>query len=147
MDAIPIQLPSGAILEFKMATTQTALKLNRLIGKEVKAAGIDLSKIGGVNLNSVLASKEQIPAGMISLILDVVCQAIGSEELDRVVFECSTQTLYNGQRVTYSSFDPEDNRQDYYPFCKEVISRNAGPFIKGVLSMFSAMGVATPKGR
>lgn len=149
MEPIPITLPSGALLEFKMASTQTAVKLNRLLAKELKAAGLDFSKLGEskINLSGVLSSKEEIPPGAISLMIDVICQVIGSEELDRVVFECSTQTLYNGARVNYASFDAPESRQDYYPFCKEVILRNAGPFFAGALSMFSTLLAGAPKGQ
>lgn len=131
----PITLESGAILTIQIAPFSLGWKLSQVIARELAQvrleldASVDLKKLGGNDVNTLK---------------NVAFQLLQSETLERAVFACMEKCLYNGQRITAQTFEPEDARQDYLPVAWEVIKVNLRPFVKNLGSLLSAAGAMNP---
>ena len=47
--------------------------------------------------------------------------------------------MYDNQKINDDSFEPEENRQDYFFVCKEVLLETMRPFLKGLSSQLGGI--------
>lgn len=117
-----ITLKSGAILAVQIAPFSSGSKLLKTILRDLKDVDIqlenlDLTQIAGQDINTFK---------------NAICQLLGSDALELVVFECMGRCTYNGIRIVRDTFEPENARQDYLPVAWEVIKVNLRPFFSGL---------------
>ena len=113
-----ISLKSGATLELQIAPFAEAMRLFKTIANELKAVdihleGLTLEKIKGTDINGIK---------------NAVLQLLGSDAMELAVRTCMARCLYNGTKITPSSFETMDARPDYLPVAWEVVKFNMGPF-------------------
>lgn len=117
-----IMLKSGSTLELNIAPYSMGWKLTQVFANELKSVGIDLSSIAngdGVDANEAF--------GMLK---DLFLQMLGSPALEQSIFECMGRCLYNGEKITRSTFEDVSARRDFIPCAVEVAKFNLAPFMQ-----------------
>lgn len=117
-----IQLNSGAVLAVSIAPFSSSKKLLNVVMQELKDVDLELENLDLANF----ASQD------INTLKNAICQLLGSENLERAVFECMAKCTYNGSRIVKDTFEPEEARADYLPCAWEVIKANLRPFFKNL---------------
>jgi hypothetical protein len=105
-----------------MAPFAIGMKLFKTIASELKGVDVqleslDFAKIAGKDINSIK---------------NAIFQLLSSDALEAVVFQCMERCLYDGQKITRQTFEPEQARGDYLPIAWEVIRFNLSPFFSGL---------------
>ncbi len=122
-----IPLESSAILEITAVSFADATELKKAVARElvnvkVDLTSLDLSKISADELNSFK---------------NVLFQILGSDAIEAALWKCMSRCLYNQQRITPATFEPEAAREDYHHVAWEVMVYSLRPFGKSLLSLFS----------
>jgi hypothetical protein len=115
-----ISLPSGAVLKIQLAPFADSKRLLNALLEEAGALELDLES--DINF---------------SLIKNIVCKAFPSDKIDKALAECMKRCLYDDTRITSTTFEPEDARQDYMVVCFEVAKANVMPFMKSLAQKLS----------
>lgn len=110
-----IILPSGAKLGIALSTFSTSKELSKALLSELKVLKID----GSLELDY-------------NFVKDILCTAIESDKIEQAILKCAERATYNGSRIDEDTFEPEEARQDYIPFLKEVAMLNIAPFMKNL---------------
>jgi len=118
----PITLKSGSILEIGIAPFSTGTRLMKTIARELASVKFDLD---ATNLSNLSGQD-------INVIKNAIFQLVQSEAVETAVLECAKRCLYNGEKITPQTFEPEDARQDYLPVVWEVMQANLSPFFKSL---------------
>ena len=124
----PIQLDSGAFLTVQVAPFAAGTRLLKVVSRELSQvrieldAGLDLANIGGKDVNTLK---------------NVAFQLIQSEQVESALAACMEKCLYNGNRITPATWEPENARQDYLLVAWEVMKANLRPFVKNLGSLLS----------
>lgn len=128
--------PSGAKVVINPADFRDAMSLKSAIAKEISIADFN------IDLNAL--SNEADVSELIKLFLSLDA----SENVYDKVFACLARCTRNGERITESTFDDVDAREDYYEIAFNCIKENLNPFLKGLrsrLSQLMQMGLANKK--
>lgn len=130
-------LKSGNTVTLGMASFADGMRLFKVLVSELKLVDIDLTSLADVG---ALAGKD------INSIKNVLLQVLGSEALEQAVFKCAERSLYNGQRITRTSFEDEQARGDFFEVAWEVMRFNLSPFFKNLdwKSWIAPRQVASP---
>jgi len=128
-----VTLKSGHVLEMQMAPFSTGMKLVKALSNELKTVNIDLGSV----------SVESISGGDFNTIKNLTLQLIGSDAVERCVFECLGRCLLDDQKITPDTFNNPDMRGDYLPAAWEVTKFNVAPFFEG-LDLKSLTGAKAP---
>lgn len=118
----PITLKSGASLAVTMAPFSAGNRLMKTVARE----------LAGVDFNLDLRSFEQLSSQDANVLKNVVFQIIQSDAVEAALADCMKKCLYNEQRITPATFEPEDARPDYLPVAWEVMKANLRPFFSGL---------------
>ena len=118
-----VTLPSGKILEISLASFSEANALSKAIAAEIKNLKID----------------KELDLQDPNFLKDIVCTAISSEQILDCLKICMKRCMYDNQKINDDSFEPEENRQDYFFVCKEVLLETMRPFLKGLSSQLGGI--------
>lgn len=118
----PITLKSGSILEVGIAPFSAGTRLMKVVAKELSTVSFNLN----------LSSFAELSGQDINVLKNALFQLMQSDALEAALMECAKKSTYNGQKITPTTFEPEDARQDYLPVAWEVMKANLSPFFKGL---------------
>ena len=121
--------------EIKASSLQNAFELLDAVSKELKnSMGIDIKS---EKLN--LKDGSDIFNVMISSVLSVV----GSKDIRDAVFKCLDKSGVKSPRrnIDLMFFEDKDNRKFYIPIMTECIVVNLTPFLSGVITQLSDLGL------
>ena len=118
-----VTLPSGKILEISLASFSEANALSKAIAAEIKNLKID----------------KELDLQDPNFLKDIVCTVISSEQILDCLKICMKRCMYDNQKINDDSFEPEENRQDYFFVCKEVLLETMRPFLKGLSSQLGGI--------
>jgi hypothetical protein len=123
-----VSLPSGAELEMTLAPFLEGERLLSAVGECVKDVKVDANtEVDNLasNLNSIK---------------DMFVNCLISQKVKDALLACLKRCSYNGQRITsWDIFDDVKAREDYFSVCWEVCKFNLAPFMKNLISKFSAI--------
>ncbi len=108
---------SGAEVVINIAPWKDAKNLKKTIEREIASLGIDFTSE---------------PVAIIAMKLD------GSDAIDAALWPCLIRCLRNGEKITETTFDDIDARQDYYDIVQACVKENLGPLADSLFSKFSA---------
>jgi len=119
--------PSGAKVEMTLSDYSTSFDLMKAVMKAVRQGGVgskipkdiqlsDLAKLKEANLNDL--------GGLADAIIDIIT----SREVEELVFKCMERCSYDNERISRSTFEPEDRRGDFLFIAWEVGRANVLPF-------------------
>ena len=118
----PITLKSGSTLEIGIASFASGNRLMKTVARELAAVSFDFN----------LSNFSDLSGQDINVLKNAVFQLLQSDALEAALMECAKKSLYNGEKITPQTFEPEDARQDYMPVAWEVMKANLSPFFKGL---------------
>lgn len=118
----PITLKSGAQLALTIAPFAVGNRLLKTVARELAAVDFDMDTVNF----SELSGKD------INTLKNALFQLLQSDALETALLECMKRCLYNNERITETTFEPEDARPDYLPVAWEVIKVNLRPFFSGL---------------
>lgn len=118
----PIQLKSGATLAVSIAPFTAGNRLMKAVARELSS----------VDFNLDLKSFDELSDKDINVLKNVAFQILQSDAIEAALLECMKKCLYNDQRVTEKTFEPEEARPDYLPVAWEVMKANLRPFFSGL---------------
>jgi hypothetical protein len=118
-----------AKLKISMASFRDATALKNALALALKGNGLKLP-------DSVESEGLEVDT-----LIDSMMSVIADDKIMDTLFQCSKKALYNDNKVDEDFFDKsEENRELYFPIMIEVIKKNVGPFVKGLLSSFGEVG-------
>jgi hypothetical protein len=123
-----VSLPSGAELEMTLAPFLEGERLLSAVGECVKDVKVDAN-----------TEVDNLASNMNS-IKDMFVNCLTSQKVKDAILACLKRCSYNGQRITsWDIFDDIKAREDYFSVCWEVCKFNLAPFMKNLISKFSAI--------
>jgi hypothetical protein len=75
----------------------------------------------------------------VNLWKDLFCASLSSRKIESCLWECMKRALYNGQRITEETFEPNEARVDYLEVSYEVAKHNVTPFLSGLSARFAPL--------
>lgn len=117
-----VNLPSGAILRVKPSSFPKAKALVQVVMTEGKS--VNFRSEDEMNLNF---KKE------------VFCTMLSSKVIERAVWDCFDQALYNDQKINEKTFENPETWDDYFTLCFEVAKENINPFMKSLYAELSPL--------
>jgi hypothetical protein len=117
-----IQLPSGAQLKIQLAPFADGKALQMALLEEAKCLRLDMTAEVDGNFYK-----------------DIFCSAFSSKKIEAAVWKCMERALYNDQKITMDTFEPEAARDDYITVVFEVAAENVRPFTKSLYASFAAI--------
>lgn len=125
-----LTVPSGADVEIRIGSFTAGMKLKNAVEKELARQGLAFFP-GGVSKEKEIDLEKMLPA---ILMID------SSEVVQAAMWECLTQSTYNGERISTNTFEPEKARGDYYAIMLAAGKKNLMPFISGLVSGLGGIG-------
>ena len=107
---------TGAKVVLNPCSLVDAFKLKASIQKSLLKNNIKLEQAFEEDLSNVLMALDS------------------SEEVFESMFECLKKSTYNGNRITFDTFESETSRQDLYEVFFYCLKVNIYPFFKPLLS-------------
>lgn len=129
MDIIPsmeFTAPSGAEVIINAASFEAASELYRALQRAVGLNGINFSE----DLSSLLSKL---------LLVD------SAPEVNSCLWPCLIKSLRNKEKITKSTFDKVEARQDYYEIVVACARVNLAPLVQGLISELSKSGLMTTR--
>ncbi len=124
---VEIPMPSGAILTVALSPFEEA---KSLFQKTI------LFQIAVKELNSI-DFKAMNPEDMeTEMVRKVFVSALSSPEVEKAIWKCFGRCLYNGLKITETTFEKPELWGDYTMACLEVGKANFLPFVKSLYSGF-----------
>lgn len=122
---------SGKEVVINCAPFADAKRLKSAIWKEAAAAGIKLDDM----------------KADASTLLNTFLLVDGSPLVDAALAPCLLRCTRDKQKITDSTFDSAEARQDYYEIVFACVKENIGPLFESLLSLFSEtiLSLAKPK--
>ncbi len=117
-----IQLKSGASLAVTIASFSAGNRLMKTVARELSS----------VDFNLDLKSFAELSDKDINVLKNVAFQILQSDAIESALLECMKKCLYNEERITEKTFEPENARPDYLPVAWEVMKANLRPFFSGL---------------
>lgn len=71
--------------------------------------------------------------------MENIIELVVSEPVQPALWDCMSVVLYNGQRVSRETFEPENARGDYLVVAIETLKANITPFFKSLASSSKAV--------
>ena len=124
-----VKLPSGAILKIGLAPFRDGRELYQAVLNEAKGIDID--------------ANQEIDSNFFK---NIACYLFASKDIEDKLSKCFEKCLYDGQRITEETFEPEDARQDYFEVMILVAKENILPFGKALLSDYGHLFEEVTKG-
>jgi hypothetical protein len=124
---------NGKELRITKATFDDAMDLQDAIGKALKGTKLELPE----------DAEAQVSPDLFGSIIDAVLGAAISKEVRACLFKCAEKALYDNAQINKDFFEPDANRELYYPIMVEIIKANVGPFIKGLTSQLGGLKAIT----
>ena len=131
----PITLKSGATLAVSIAPFTAGNRLMKAVARELSSVDFNLEvarELSSVDFNLDLKSFDELSDKDINVLKNVAFQTLQSDAIEAAVMECMKKCLYNEQRITEKTFEPEEARPDYLPVAWEVMKANLRPFFAGL---------------
>lgn len=110
---------SGAAIVINMAPWLDAKRLKAAIEKEASAAGIKLDDL----------------KADVSVLISTALSVDSSDAVDAALWPCLVRCTRNGEKITPSTFNSEEGRQDYYEIMFECLKVNFRPLFDSLLSV------------
>jgi hypothetical protein len=114
-----VKLPSGAILSIGLAPFKDGRALYQAVFDEMKFLKLDPSV--------------EIDANFYK---DLFCMVTSSKKIEVALWKCMEKSLYNRNRITEDTFEPEGARDDYMTLCYEIAKENIFPFAKSLYAQY-----------
>lgn len=106
------QLKSGNYVEITIADIMTGYKVYQAFIDKINQEGWTLKDLNKVEKNMIL---------------------LGDSNIMNVIMECAKKCVYeclgNKQKVSYETFENEENRSDFLEVCGEILIANIEPFL------------------
>lgn len=125
-----VELPSGAKLSISLASFEDGKNLYQCIASELKSLKFDENEDVGVNFFK-----------------DIFLTALSSKEIEKLIMQCAKKALYNKERITQETFEPEDARQDYIEALYHIAENNLAPFGKALFAKYAPLFQQAMKGQ
>lgn len=130
--------PSGADVDITMSDYSTAFDLTRAILKAVRQGGVG-SKIPESLTTATLSELSGYNIKDLGGIADAIVDVITSQEVEMLAFKCMERCTYDDHRggiekISRSTFEPEDRRGDFPFVAYEVVKENIRPFASHLTS-------------
>ena len=119
--------PSGAKVEVTISDYSTCFDLMKAVLKAVRSGGV-ASKIPENLQLSDLGKFSEMDIKDLGGFADAVIDIITSKEVEELAFKCMERAIYNDQRITRATFEPEEARGDFIFVAFQVIKINLNPF-------------------
>ena len=113
-------LPSGSELKITVGSFAESKALYQAILEEAKDLKMDAQAEVDVNLFK-----------------DLFCTMMSSKKVESALWGCMRRVTYNGLKITESTFEDVEARQDYFEVCFEVAKENILPFTKSLYAKLS----------
>jgi hypothetical protein len=124
-------------LKITPASFAEAMALQKAIGRALKGTSFKMPSIVTDASGKVDLEKSDVD---LAGIIDLVLGAAVSDEVQACLFVCSARALLGQDKIDQDFFEKVENRELYYPIMVEIIKVNVGPFLKGLVSKFGALG-------
>lgn len=115
-----IDMPSGAKLDISVSPFADSRALYQSILEEGKALKLDPEADVDVNFFK-----------------DLFCSAMASKKIEAALNKCFERVTYKGLRVDNDTWEPVENREDYFDACFAVAKENITPFTKNLSAKYS----------
>lgn len=125
-------MDSGATLGIEVASFAVGTKLLKTVARELEAVGINVG-LGTGRLEDFFKMNFDKDA-VINTIKNITLRLVGSDAVEAVLWECMDKCIYNGVRITRTTFEDEKAKGDYFNVAKEVLVANLSPFFPGLHS-------------
>ena len=130
---IKFKAPSGANVEIAIVEIGISWRLNKVVMAALGAGGFSkifnaIPKEKNIDVMQVLEA---------SPIIDALISVLTSEDVEEYVWQVLERCLYNGQKITRETFDPEKNRGDFIIVASRALWENVRPFWLPLISQFS----------
>jgi len=145
---LKFEAPSGAKVEVTLSDYSTSCDLMKAVLRAIRQGGVgskipeniqlsDLSKLTNANLQDL--------GGFADAVIDVIT----SKEVEELIFKCMERCTYKDERISRSTFEPEDRRGDFLFIAWEVGKANVRPFgshlTSGLKNIFQQKKDDSPK--
>mgnify|MGYP001472003072 CR=1 FL=1 len=121
------EAPSGAKVEVTVTDYSTCFDLMKAVLRAVRQGGVG-SKIPDNIQMSDLGKFSELDIKDLGGFADAVIGVMTSKEVEELTYKCMERATYNGQRITRSTFEPEESRGDFLFVAFQVIKTNLNPF-------------------
>lgn len=129
-------LPSGASLEASMGSFEECENLLTAVAEEAEAINIKIGE-GFQGIQSFFEGS--VSSDVVNTLKNVFCGLLRSKKVKDALRPCIGRALYNGQKITAETFEPEEARQDYLPAMREILFFSLAPFFKN--QSFTSLGI------
>ena len=132
---------SGAEVKINMADFIDSSRLRVAVLGAIKDSGVEISKIDITKLLTGIKDDmgAAVKSGALDSLLEVVISLDCSEKVNNEIFNCLKRSTYKGEKITKSTFDPEDARGDYYHIVIMCLKVHLAPFFKTLFSKLSGL--------
>jgi hypothetical protein len=138
-----IKVPSGAEVTLSIASFEDAMALKDAVSTELSDIGIDLKgtieKLSSKGKDFLQSETSEVLAEMSDPLIRSVMTLDASKDLRKCLFKCLERCKYNGEKITYATFEPESARGDYYSVMIECLKINLLPFFQNLASKLSTL--------
>lgn len=123
---------SGCSITINEAPFEDSINLKNSIMKELSNSGfnLDVESLKGIDFNSDIDSK------VFSKIINAVLAIDSSSVVFENIFKCLERCKYNSEKITKTTFEDTQARENYYEIIAACIKVNLLPFFKGLVLMF-----------
>ena len=131
-----VTVSSGAKVVVNIADFDDAMTLKNAIASELAKGKLQLEGLtqGDLDIQNMMSLDMKV----IEPLLQVALTIDSAPEVNKAIFVCLEKCLYNGEKITKQTFNPEEARADYYEIVIACLKVNLTPFFKGLLSKFLA---------
>lgn len=75
----------------------------------------------------------------VATLTPLILKLDGSPEVDAALGPCLIRCLYDGEKITDTTFDKKEARADYYEVVIACIKENFGPLVESLSSKFAEL--------
>lgn len=119
-----MELPSKNHVVINPCGFDDACDLKDIVELKLAEADIKIETLDVANLD-------------IGFLVAAILKVDGSKEFRARVFKCLERSLYNDEKITKDTFEPVENRGDYYPIVIECLKVNVLPFFYPLLGKWT----------
>lgn len=130
-------LDSGAKLQITLSDFEMCDRLLIAVSKELEGVGINLGIKSG-NISDFMNMDLDKDAALNTL-KNAILRLASSTIIRPILWECMSRVVYNGQKATPQTFQPEQARGDWPIVAREVLVANLLPFFPKANSLFISL--------
>jgi hypothetical protein len=132
---------NGVEVRINIADFITSMKLKKEVFKAVKDSNIALSKL---DLDKLLSGHKEnisgaVKSGALDSLMEVILTVDSNDKVEEAIFKCLARCTYNGEKITRSTFEPIEARENYYETIIYCLMENLSPFYAPLRSKFKEL--------